>query len=79
MLLEAATLALIALIAARFFLGRNLLAYPLTIALLMLLSSISLPAAEPPCRSPRRTPIGEIVVAAALVPWIAAPAEKAET
>jgi membrane protease YdiL (CAAX protease family) len=77
MLLSAASIALISWIAARFFLGRNLLAYPLTIALSMLLSSVSflLQNHRPDLRV---SAIVEIVVMAALIVWVAARAERVE-
>jgi hypothetical protein len=77
MLLNAATLALIAGLAARYLLGRNLLAYPLTIALAMLLSNVStlLQNQRPDLLA---NAVAEIVVIAALVLWVAAPSESAE-
>src|SRR5262249_51854028 len=77
MLLSAASLAVVAWIAARFLLGRNLLAYPLTLALAMLLSSIGmlLQNERPDLLA---NAIGEFAVIAALMRWVAAPAEKLE-
>jgi len=77
MLLSTATLALIALVAARFLLGRNLLAYPLTIALVLLLSNASqlLHNHRPDLRA---NGIAEIVVVIALMLWVATPSEPSE-
>jgi membrane protease YdiL (CAAX protease family) len=77
MLLSAATLAIIAWAAVRFFLQRNLLAYPLTVALAMLLIDVSrlLQNHRPDLRA---NAIGEIVVIAALLLWVAARSETVE-
>jgi hypothetical protein len=77
MLLSAATLAVVPWIAVRFFLGRNLLAYPLTIALAMLLSSVAL-LLQNDRPDLRANAIGEIVVIAALLLWVAARSETVE-
>ncbi|MEK6375519.1 MAG: type II CAAX endopeptidase family protein [Acidobacteriota bacterium] len=77
MLASAASLAVIAWAAARFLLQRNLLAYPLTIALAALVSSVSilLQGHRPDLFA---NAMAEIAVIAALVVWIAAPSERAE-
>jgi hypothetical protein len=77
MLLSAATLPVIIWIAVQFFLGRNLLAYPLTIALSLLLSSAALLLQN---KRPDllANAIGVIVVIVALMFWVAAPAESVE-
>jgi membrane protease YdiL (CAAX protease family) len=77
MLLSAATLAVLPWIAVRFFLGRNLLAYPLTIALAILLSSVAL-LLQNDRPDLRANAIGEIVVIAALLLWVAARSETVE-
>jgi len=77
MLVSAATLALLAWAAARFLLGRNLLAYPLTIALAAMVSSVAL-LLQNHRPDLLANAIGEIVVIAVLVVWIAAPAERRE-
>jgi len=77
MLLSSATLALIAWIAARFLLGRNLLAYPLTIALAMLLSNAAV-LLQNERADLMANAVAEIILAAALIVWLAAPSESAE-
>jgi membrane protease YdiL (CAAX protease family) len=78
MLVSAASLAIIAWIAARFFLGRNLLAYALTIALATLASSAAfLLQNERPDLLVNA--VVEIVVAVALILWIALPSERTAT
>jgi membrane protease YdiL (CAAX protease family) len=76
-LIDALTVALIAWIAVRFLLGRNLLAYPLTIALVMLLSSAS-GLMQNHRADLRANAVAELVVAAALMLWVALPAETSE-
>jgi membrane protease YdiL (CAAX protease family) len=77
MLAAAASLAVLAWAAARFLLQRNLLAYPLTIALVALVSSASflLQNHRPDLFA---NAMAEIAAIAALVVWIAAPAERLE-
>jgi len=74
MLASAASLALIAWAAAHFLLQRNLLAYPLTIALAALLSSVSLLLQN---NRPDlfANAMAEVVVMGALMLWIAVPNE----
>jgi membrane protease YdiL (CAAX protease family) len=76
MLLTAASLPLVAWLAVRFFLGRNLLAYPLTIALAMLVSNASL-LLQNDRPDLLANAAFEIAVIAALLLWVAAPSEKA--
>ena len=78
MLAAAATIALIAWIAARFLLQRNLLAYPLTIALAMLLSNAALLLGN---NRPDliANAVGEIVLMVTLMLWVAWPSESAAT
>jgi len=77
MLLSAASLAFVAWLAARFFLGRNLLAYPLTIALALLASNGAMLLQN---HRPDLIVNGVVVLAAAaaLLLWVAAPAERSE-
>ena len=77
MLASAASLAVLAWAAARYLLQRNLIAYPLTIALAALLTTAStlLQNHRPDLFA---NAMAEIAVIAALVIWIAAPAERAE-
>jgi len=77
MLAAAASMALLVWIAARFLLGRNLLAYPLALALALLASSASLLLQN---HRPDLIVNGAVVVAAmiALAAWVALPSERVE-
>ena len=77
MLAAAASLAAIAWVAVRFLLERNLLAYPLTIALAMLASNVGL-LLQNHRPDLLANAIGEIAVIVALIIWIVAPAENSE-
>jgi membrane protease YdiL (CAAX protease family) len=75
MLAEAASLALVVWIAVRYLLGRNLLAYPLALALAMLASSAATLLQN---HRPDLLVNGVIVIAAAiaLIAWVALPSER---